>query len=74
MTESQWMNEEWERMKEKLNILSLDELRALATKTGIVFTEGGENIQDKEEIILTLDEADKDELEKEYEKILEKGK
>lgn len=67
-----WSEEEWEEMRKKLELLSLEELRELTTRVGIQFTIGNENIQDKQEFILVLDEADKDELIKIYEDIISK--
>lgn len=67
-----WSEEEWEEMRKKLELLSLEELRELTTRVGIQFTIGNENIQNKQEFILVLDEADKDELIKIYEDIISK--
>ncbi len=61
-------------MRKKLEKLSLEELRKLADRVGIKFTIGNENIKDPEEIILVLDEADRKELEEEYEKIIKEKK
>lgn len=68
----QWPKEEWFKMMDKLEILSLEELRDLTTKVGINFTIGNENIENKQEFILVLDEAEKDELIEEYNKIIKK--
>lgn len=56
-------------MREKLDRLSLEELRELSGKVGIRFTIGNDNILDKDEFILVLDEADKNELMAEYKRI-----
>jgi len=48
----------------------LKQLRDLATKVGIKFSVGNEKIRNKEEFVLVLDEADKNELLKEYKKLL----
>lgn len=73
---AQWTPEEWEKMREKLELLSLEEIRELTARVGIEFTGGNESIRDrkeataKEQFILVLDEADKDELISEYKKII----
>ena len=66
----QWKPEEWNEMRAKLEDLSLEELRDLTTKVGIKFTIGNQNITDKEEFILVLDEAGRKELIRKYEKII----
>jgi Fe-S cluster assembly ATPase SufC len=77
---AQWEPGEWDEFRKKLEELSLEDLRELTTKVGIKFAGGNENIIDtknltaKEQFILVLDEADKDELMKEYEKIIESKK
>ena len=69
--EKQWADkEEWLKMRNKLMKLSLKQLRDLATKVGIKFSVGNEKIRNKEEFVLVLDEADKNELLKEYKKLL----
>jgi arginyl-tRNA synthetase len=68
-TEEQWLDKkEWFKMYDKLMELSLEQLRDLTTKLGITFTGGNDKIKNKEEFVLVLDEADKDELLKEYKK------
>lgn len=75
-----WKSEEWDKMREKLDKLSLEELRNLATQVGIEFEGGNENIADtknltaKEQFLLVLDEADKEELFREYKNIIESKK
>lgn len=69
MAESQWTKKEWEQVREKLEQLSLKELRDLTTKVGIRFTIGNDKITDSDEFVLVLDEADRKELECEYNKI-----
>lgn len=67
----QWPNkDEWYKMQDKLNQLSLKELRELTTKLGINFSIGNENINNKQDFILVLDEAVKKNLLKEYNKII----
>jgi len=59
-------------MREKLERLSLEDLRELVTRCGIVFTEGNNQINDRDEFILVLDEADRGRLEGEYERLIER--
>ena len=66
----QWDPIEWESMSAKLDKLSLSELRELATEVGVVFAIGNAQIDNKEEFIRVLDEADKDELTAAYEKLV----
>jgi hypothetical protein len=74
-TGGSWTPAEWARMREKLEKLSPDQLRLLATNVGIKFAGGNESVADrdglsaKEQFILVLDEAGKEELLKEYKKI-----
>ena len=70
--EEQWKDDEWEAMREKLKGLSLEELREIASATGIKFSIGNEKIMDREEFILVLDEADKNDLMDAYKKIIQK--
>ena len=72
--EEQWRPGEWEKMRDKLEALTLKELRELTDKVGIEFAGGNEQITNKEEFILVLDEADKKELFREYDKIIKKRK
>lgn len=72
---SQWSFIEWEKMRERLEKLSLDQLRLLATRTGIEFEGGNETVKDREQIsakeqfLMVLDEADREKLQAEYDKI-----
>ncbi len=67
---SQWPDKkEWFAMYDKLMMLSLEELRDLTTKLGIIFTGGNDQIKNKRDFVLVLDEADKNELLKEYKNI-----
>lgn len=68
---TQWKDDEWEKFREKLDKLSLSEVRSLANKTGMKFAVGNIKITDKEEFIWILDEADKDELISEYNKLIQ---
>lgn len=68
--EAQWEPGEWEELEKKLRMLSLEQLKTLTDRVGINFTIGNDKITDKEEFILVLDEADKDELYKEYERLI----
>lgn len=78
MTENKWSKEEWEAMRRKLETLSEESLIVLCERCGIQFEGGFEAIKNKpgrsrkEQLILVLDEADKEELEKEYQKIVTK--
>lgn len=60
---NEWTDTEYEKILPVLEKLSLEDLKKIAKKTGIEFTEDKEmaNIT-KEEILLVLDETDKDEL------------
>ena len=66
---SQWTILEWDEMVKKLSSLSLDQLKELTEKVGIKFTQGTQSINNKEELILVLDEANREDLEKELEKL-----
>jgi len=66
----QWTKNEWFKMYDKLMELSLKQLRDLTTKSGIIFVGGNDKIKDKKELVLVLDEADKEKLIKEYKKVL----
>lgn len=69
----QWPDKKiWFEMMDELDKLSLEELRDLTTKMGICFVIGNENIKNKQEFILVLDEAKKDELLREYDEIIKK--
>lgn len=78
MTENQWTKKEWEAMRQKLETLSERELIILCEKCSIQFEGGFEAVKErsdlsrKEQLILVLDEADREELEREYQKILDK--
>ncbi len=67
-SEDRWTGEEWKKMKRQLNALSLNQLQNLAIELGIEFEGGIESIKDrkvataKEQIILVLDEVDRDKL------------
>ena len=71
----QWEEKEWNKMKEKLEKLSEKDLEILVSKLGIKFEGGVKSVEDRpglsrrEQLILVLDEADKDELKRKYEKI-----
>ncbi|MDT7540608.1 MAG: hypothetical protein QOE33_512 [Acidobacteriota bacterium] len=53
----------------KFEKLSIEQLRTIATEVGINFLMGNENITDKEDILLALDEADLKELEESYNRV-----
>lgn len=73
--ENEWKPKEWDEFQEKLKHLSLEEIQMLVKRVGIKFTGGTESVKDrpyvsaKEQLILVLDEADKEKLKEEYEKI-----
>jgi len=50
--------------------LTIEELRTIATEVGINFTVGNENIADKEEFLMVLDETSLAELEESYQRVL----
>jgi len=54
----------------KFEELTLEELRTVATEVGINFLIGNENVTDKQEFLMTLDEAYPEELEESYNKVL----
>jgi|GEM_PF-5199772 len=59
-----WDKLEWEAMKARLRKLSLEQLRAISNKAGIIFTGGNDVIRSKESFISVLDEISKEKLEK----------
>ncbi len=71
-----WTTAEWDEMRGKLEALSLDELRLLATRVGIHFSGGNESVRDsrtmtaKAEFLNVLDESDPAELNQEYERMI----
>lgn len=73
---AEWKPEEWAEMERKLQELSAEELRRVATLAGMEFEDGNESVVDsphhsaKEQFILVLDEVGKDELLRAYETIL----
>lgn len=72
MEQNQWTKQEWNLIRRKLEQLDEDTLAFLVKKLGIEFTGGIEALKDrkglsrKEQLILVLDEVDRDDLEKEY--------
>ena len=72
MLEKNWTEKEWDAMRQKLELLSEEELIILCEKCGIQFEGGFTSVKNlpgrsrKEQFILVLDEVDKNELEKEY--------
>jgi hypothetical protein len=64
-TIEQWNESEWEVMRNRLQVLSLAQLRDLATRLGIRFAGGNDQVRSREEFILVLDEAERGELERE---------
>lgn len=66
----QSMECEWDEVRERLSHLSVDGIRWIATEVGITFTIGNHNITDKNELLLVLDEADREALTKAYRDIL----
>lgn len=73
---AEWKPEEWTEMEKKLQELSVDELRRVATLAGMQFEGGNESVVDnqrhsaKEQFILVLDEVGKENLVKAYHAVL----
>lgn len=73
---AEWKPEEWVEMQRKLQELSLEELRRVATLAGMQFEGGNESVIDnprhsaKEQFILVLDEVGKENLMKAYHAVL----
>lgn len=67
--QQQWGEGEWETVESELEKLSTEQLRAITTNVGIVFTGGNERINDRQEFIMVLDEAKKEDLYRELKKI-----
>jgi hypothetical protein len=67
---------DWKVMRAKLERLSVDELKELAERVGVKFSEGTDSMKDrpqasvKEQLLLVLDESAPDELEREYRRII----
>ena len=59
-------------MREKLALLNVEDLKEIATKTGIEFTDGIDSLKDtpimsvKEQLLSVLDESDEKDIEREY--------
>lgn len=70
--EEQWGPGEWAAMRGRLEGLTLAELREVAARVGLKFAIGNDRITDREEFLLALDEAEKDELGAALEAALEK--
>jgi len=68
--QKKWGPGEWEHRREKLEQLSLDQLRFIADRVGIRFAGGNDAIQNKEEFLAVLDESDPHELKGAYEESL----
>ena len=74
---AEWSPEEWMEMKKKLDKLSLAEVKRIATLAGMAFEGGIDSVKDrrvasaKEQIILTLDEVGKENLQSAYETVLQ---
>lgn len=75
--EQSWGKEEWQEMKTKLDFLPLDRLKLLAKNIGIRFSGEDYDLSDhpklseKEQLILVMDEVEKEKLISEYEKLKE---
>jgi hypothetical protein len=61
--------EEFNNIRPRLEGLSIDELREIVTNTGITFSIGNENITDRDELTLVLDESDKEDVERELKRL-----
>jgi hypothetical protein len=76
MISKSWRERDWETMRRKLELLSVEDLKLIAVRTGVKFTGGIDSISDrpgasvKEQLILVLDESDPKELEQEYQRII----
>ena len=74
---AEWKQEEWTEMEQKLQALSLDELRRVSTLAGMQFEGGVESLKDrkvasvKEQIILVLDEVGKENLLRAYDVVIQ---
>ena len=72
-----WHEDEWKQMQQKLQLLSVEELLQIADMVGIHFVDKNFNdkpyISAKEQIILTFDEAIKEELLCAYNKVGKKS-
>lgn len=72
---SVWESDAWDKMRDKLEQLGLDDLKLLAIRAGIHFTDGIDSLKDKEQstvkdqIISVLEEVSSRELLDAYEKI-----
>lgn len=71
--ESGWTKKDWFAFQEKLSRLTLEELFSLATVTGLFFDAPMQELK-KEDFILSLDEVDRQELEKVYKLIIKNRK
>lgn len=67
--ERQWAPGEWNDVRERLESLTIVQLRKVTKEVGIEFEGGTDRITDKEELVRVLDEADKEDLSKSYEAI-----
>lgn len=67
----QWQEDDFEIIKVELEKLSLEQLKILAQKTGIIF-EGDPKMEevDEDDIILVLEETDPNELKLELNKLI----
>jgi hypothetical protein len=70
----EWNFKEWQKFEHKLWRLSLSEMADLMTAVGAEFTIGNKNIKKKEEFILVMDEAEKVDLLREYERVIKERK
>ena len=77
--EQSWGKEEWQEMRAKLQILPLEKLKLLAKNVGIRFSGEDYDLSDhpklseQEQLILVMDEVEKEKLIFEYEKLEEAG-
>lgn len=77
---AEWKPEEWENLRKKLEVLSLVEVKCIATLAGMQFEGGIDSVKDrdnfsaKEQIILTLDEVGKENLLNAYQTVLREKK
>lgn len=77
----EWGAGEWDEMVERLEALSLEELRHLVTRVGIRFGGGNDSIVDRpggasarEQLVHVLDEVHRSELVRQYANIIQMRK
>ncbi len=69
-----WKQKEWSGFQNKLDLFDLEQLKRLATVLGVEFSMGNENITDRDDFTDVLNKAVKEDLLREYKKIIEEKK